>query len=104
MDTETTGAPSSEGITLKEIGDGTYVVLEGQHSDRSTSTTIVFAVATVLEEDPVTLEPIAEYVNPDALDVFTTAATDGFLSFTYADCRISIESNGNIQIEPEQAD
>jgi len=104
MDTEVTGAHDSEGIALKEISDGTYVVLEGQHLGRSLSTTIILAVAKVCGKDPVTIDPLAEYINPDALDLFASSATDGFLSFTYADCRVSIESGGRIHIEPEPAE
>jgi hypothetical protein len=104
MDTETTGTSDSGGIALKEISDGTYVVLEGQQLGRSLSTTIIFAVAKVRGKDPVMLDPLAEYVNPDALDLFASSATDGFLSFTYADCRVSIESSGRIHIEPEPTD
>lgn len=104
MENDTTGTVVSEGVTLKQIDDDTYVVKAGHHVGDSVSTTIICAVAAVLDEAPVTLPPLTASVNPDALDVFATSATDAFCAFTYAGCRVSIDSTNRIQIQVTSPD
>ena len=104
MGAETEGELVSRGVAVKHIDDETYVVTGEHHPGDSLSTTVVCAVAEVLDKDPVTLAPLTEFVNPDALDIFATSATDGFCSFTYADCRVSIDSNNRIQIQVDSPD
>jgi hypothetical protein len=67
-------------------------------SDPSPSETLVLALADLFDADPLALEPLYETVAPDALDEFVTtggrSAVDGHLSFTYADCEVTVHASG----------
>lgn len=96
--TDDTTPTVADELALREVDDGTYVVLHKRRPGHSVSTTVVLAVAAVLDEDPGELDPLAEVINPDALDDLVNSATEGAISFTYADCRVSIKCGGSIHL------
>lgn len=71
--------------------------------DRSepATTAIVIHVAAANECDPLDLPPLANAVDPDALDrVFSGETLAGRVSFMYADCEVTLRSDGRIRIVP----
>jgi len=101
-------APTISGIELDSVQfcheSGTY---EAAYDHESTSPVmaIVAAVGNVLNTDPIELDPLSETVDGDALErvLQTPDPTDGSvqLSLSYADCDITVSSDGHIQIAPE---
>ena len=86
METDESSTATCDGPIVRELDDGTYAVLHTPGPGESLSTTVA-------------LDPLSEFVNPDALDGFVTSTTDCFLSFTYMDCRVSIDADRTIQIQ-----
>lgn len=72
----------------------------------SVSTAVRRVVSAVKGCKPSELEPIAQSVDPDALDdLFETqedgpSRTGGRVSFVYSDCHISIDNGEYLTIEP----
>ena len=99
METDESNTATHDGPIIRELDDGTYAVLHTLGPGESLSTTVALAVAKVLNQDPIALDPLSEFVNPDALDGFVTSTTDCFLSFTYMNCRVSIDADRTIQIQ-----
>ncbi|RQH03227.1 HalOD1 output domain-containing protein [Natrarchaeobius oligotrophus] len=73
------------------------------------STALLDAVASVLDVDPLELEPLSACIEPDALNELVThwqtgesGAVDGSVSFTFSDCVITVRADGEIVIDPEQ--
>lgn len=70
------------------------------------STAIVTAVAAIHDVSIAGLEPLTDRVDPDALDrLFTpgrcgSPRLDGTLTFQFANCTITVESEGEVRIEP----
>lgn len=66
--------------------------------DESVSTAVVRAVSAVEGRKPSSLRPLADVVDPTALDTLFdprydgTPRTGGRLSFVFSDCRITIDS------------
>ncbi|MBV0926267.1 hypothetical protein KTS45_18835 [Halomicroarcula limicola] len=89
------------GIKLKELDDGRYAVDLERYSDQPLSTLIICSVAAAVGKDPVTLTPLRNTINPEALEAVAESATDGILSFNYSGCRVSVKCGSNIYIQPE---
>ena len=74
-------------------------------SDDSLSTSVVFALATALEEDALALDqPLSDVLDPDALDaLFTPLVGDDTdvaeVSFKYQDAAVTVRSDGVIEID-----
>ncbi|MFD1514460.1 MULTISPECIES: HalOD1 output domain-containing protein [Halomarina] len=67
------------------------------------STRIVEAVVDELDHDPLTLPPLQDDVDGDALDVlFATASTPPELTLAYAGCRVRVDASG-VDVEQESA-
>ncbi|NGM69693.1 hypothetical protein G6M89_11855 [Natronolimnobius sp. AArcel1] len=70
------------------------------------STTVVVAVATLLETTVADLEALYSCIDADALNTLCahwmadTRITEGTIEFTYAGCRVMITAAGAIVIEP----
>ncbi|WP_254545144.1 HalOD1 output domain-containing protein [Halomarina pelagica] len=72
----------------------------------SLSITVMQAVGAVVDVDPMELDSLYEAVDPDALDeLFCPGpdgqpSIDGRIRFRFAGCRVTVESNGTILVEP----
>jgi len=79
-------------------------------SDERTSTAVVRAVSAVDGRTPETLPPLAERLDPGALNtLFDTesggsAPTDRQLSFRYADCHITVYNGDYLCLTPAASD
>ncbi|MFP8952701.1 HalOD1 output domain-containing protein [Natrialbaceae archaeon A-arb3/5] len=89
-------------------GRGTYHVWCDTSEYESASTALLDGFATVLDVDPVDLDPLSACVDPDALNAMvahwqTTDAevANGTVSFTYSQCHVTVRADGEIVIEPE---
>lgn len=74
-------------------------------SDDSVSMSVVRAVSAVTGREPCSLRPLAEVVDPEALDSLFdemhdgTPRSGGSLSFVYAGCRVSIENDEYLHLD-----
>ena len=78
--------------------------------DEPVSTAVVQAVSAVENRDPATLQPLASVLDTDALDsLFApradgTARTGGRVSFVYSNCRLTVDNNEYLTIQPLEID
>lgn len=84
---------------------GTYRVSVDPDSDTPLAVAIVQALAAITQSDPLQLEPLVEYIDPEALERMYTAdrstsATRPAVSFSYADHQITVEPTTEITIPP----
>jgi len=74
-------------------------------SDESVSTAVVRAVSAVEGRDPRSLRPLADAVDPTALDTLFaprydgTPRTGGRLSFVYGNCHIMIDNGEYLTLQ-----
>jgi hypothetical protein len=72
------------------------------------STAIVTAVAAIHDVPIASLDPLTNRVDPDALDRLFTPGRggapqlDGTLTFEFAECTITVESEGEVRIVPDE--
>lgn len=70
----------------------------------ATSQAVVAAVAAETGANPMTLEPLYNVLDPDALDALfsadesATAAPPARVEFTYAGCAVSVTGDGTIDV------
>ena len=70
------------------------------------SAAVVETVGVATDEDPLDLPPLYRRVDSDALDVVLdrgrrpAAAGDVRVSFTYADCEVTVASHGGVVVIP----
>lgn len=75
-------------------------------SDESISTAVMRAVSAVEGRDPLSLRPLTDVLDPDALDRLFAARHDGTarrggsLSFVYSKCRVTVENGEYLTIHP----
>ena len=55
-------------------------------------------VANTTNSDPSELPVLYDHIDPDALDVLIKRMSDGEISFTYAGCEVTVESDGSIRL------
>lgn len=66
--------------------------------DESVSMAVVYAVSAVEGREPRSLEPLADVLDPDALDALFAPLADGTLrpggrvSFVYSECRVTVDN------------
>lgn len=86
-------------IDYDERADSYHVACE---SSELASTNVVLSIAALEGVGPVDLPPLAETVDPDALDkLFSPSAdVDGSVSFEYAGYDVTISSDGKLEIVP----
>lgn len=71
----------------------------------SASTAVIRAVSAVEGRDPLSLRPLTEVLDPDALDALFgsrddgTARPGGRLTFVYSKCRITIDNDEYLTLE-----
>ena len=74
--------------------------------DEPVSLAVVRAVAAVEGREPCALRPLAEVVDPDALDALFEprgdgeARTGGHLSFVYSSCRVTVDNGEYLTLRP----
>lgn len=74
--------------------------------DESVSTVVIRAVSAVEGRDPLSMRPLADVLDPAALDALFDARVDGtprpggHLSFVYSECRVSIDNGEYLAVEP----
>ena len=69
--------------------------------DGSISEAVILAVSEATETDPIELEPLYDYVDPDALDrLFRTrgglASRQGTVVFTMDGCEVTVHADGTV--------
>jgi hypothetical protein len=75
-------------------------------SDESVSSAVVRAVSAVEDREPCSLQPLADVLNPDALDeLFTSrpggrSRTGGRIAFVYSNCRVTIDNGEYLTLQP----
>jgi hypothetical protein len=75
-------------------------------NDRSVSAVVVDSVADALGVSPLELEtPLYQVIDPDALnDLFaptpTTEREPSRVSFTYAECEVTVQGRGEVVVQP----
>ena len=87
---------------------GTYHVWYDDAAYEPVSTAVLFAVSSVRGVEPGDLEPLADAVEPDALNELCvhwrrrdSQAADGSVSFSFAQCRVTVRADGEIAIDPD---
>lgn len=65
----------------------------------SVSTRVVEAVAEYSGTDVLDLPPLYDSIDPDALERILPGMTEGYVSFVYADQRVTVDSYGAISVE-----
>ena len=97
---------SKHGLTIIYDADNEiYHVSNDSGSTLPLTVTIIQAIATLTETDPHTLEPLANYIDPDHLEgLFNpdhpVRSQSPTVSFTYAGCHITVESPIEMTITP----
>lgn len=62
---------------------------------------VVQSVATTTKTDPLELPPLYDAIDPDALAGVVDGMTRGEVTFTYADCTVTVTETGLITVEPD---
>lgn len=74
--------------------------------DGEPSISIVSAVAAATDQDPVEMEPLANVIDTDALDVLVSSDNPDsnlvHISFVYEGTHVTVDSSGLLRIEPEE--
>lgn len=86
--------------------DGSYHLRHEESNPDSLCYTVFRAVGAITGRAPQTLDPLADTIDPDALEkLFDRSDTrgntvDACLTIQYHGCRVSIYSDGHIVVEP----
>jgi hypothetical protein len=67
----------------------------------TTSERVVEAVAEASECDVLELPPLYESIDPDALGALVDAMANGDISFTYANHRVTVDSDGTVSVDAD---
>lgn len=62
------------------------------------STNVVLSIAAIENIRPTQLPPLAQTIDPDALNTVFECSDDAILSFSYAGYRITLDALGSIEI------
>lgn len=74
--------------------------------DESVHTAVVRAVSAVEGRDPLSLRPLTDVLDPDALDRLFDPQPDGSarrggsLTFVYSNCRVTVENGEYLTLHP----
>jgi len=75
-------------------------------SNESVTSAVTRAVSAVEGREPCSLQPLADVLDPDALDELFAprpggrSRTGGRISFIYSDCRVSIDNGEYLILQP----
>lgn len=96
---------ASTGVMEYDSASNTYhTVLEWTTHDPSIAVVELFA--RLLDVDPVDIEPLSDSIDPAALDALLQGqqtrfrAGDCTVAFTYLEHRVTVSSDGSVEIEP----
>lgn len=64
------------------------------------STNVVLSVAAIEGVQPTHLPPLANTIDPDALDSLFGCSNDAILSFSYAGYRVTLDAIGSLEVVP----
>ncbi|MHC3438685.1 HalOD1 output domain-containing protein [Natrialbaceae archaeon A-gly3] len=86
------------------IGDGDGVLRRVPPAG-CTAMTIVDGVAEVTDTDPLSLRPLGEVIDPDALEAFSGGQrgeppTTGYVTFEYAGCVVLVDHDDRVMVVP----
>lgn len=74
--------------------------------NESVSMAVVYAVSAVVGREPQLLRPLAEVLDPDALNALFGSRDDGGarpggrLTFVYSNCRVTIDNGEYLSLDP----
>lgn len=72
-------------------------------ADRA-STRVVEAVAAAADADPLEMAPLADVVDPEALDGLFASGAEGRLAFRYDGHDVTVHSDGRVLVDDEAED
>ncbi|EMA07373.1 HalOD1 output domain-containing protein [Haloferax denitrificans] len=64
------------------------------------STNVVLSIAAIEGVRPTQLPPLAQTIDPDALETVFGRSDDALLSFSYAGYRVTLDALGSIEVVP----
>ena len=70
------------------------------------SEAVISTVAVATEQNPADIPSLYSAIDPDALDALCTSTNarpvspDGCVRFEYADCRVTVENQGTVLVDP----
>ncbi|MFC7127886.1 HalOD1 output domain-containing protein [Haloferax chudinovii] len=77
---------------------GSYRV--DRDSSELLSTNVVLSIAAIEGVRPTQLPPLAQTIDPDALETVFGRSDDALLSFSYAGYRVTLDALGSIEVVP----
>lgn len=83
--------------------------VEYDWSNISPSTAVAETIAVVVDRDPTSLDPLYEWVEPDALDSIMSSNEAGstdqniVISFTFYDLSITVDAQGEVVVRPRDS-
>lgn len=80
---------------------------EFDFADRSPSSAVVTAVAEAADRDPAAIDPLYNYVDPDAIDTVVGSAAlpaELDLQFRFADYRVRLQGDGTVTVHRQQSE
>lgn len=103
---EVTVDSSGEIIVLSALPDGGSEYADTIDTDESAPSAVVRAVSDLTGLDPTEMDPLYDYVDPDALDTLVGNATDGdvtdfYISFRMQGVRVAIDGDRSIVVHDE---
>lgn len=75
-------------------------------SDEQVSETVITAVATAIDADPLEMEPLYDSIDPDALDRLCRPSNPSptlQLQFSLAGCAVEVRGDGTVTVTPPTA-
>lgn len=66
---------------------------------RTVSERLIQRVANTTNSNSSELPVLYDHIDPDALDTLIEKMSDGEISFTYAGCEVTVESEGTIRLD-----
>ena len=85
---------------------GTYHVWCDETDYEPVTLALLVAVSSIRGVEPADLEPLSERIDPDALNALLDhwqgdrTGVEGSISFSFADCSVTISADGEIVIDP----
>lgn len=77
--------------------------LSMESAEPAVSTRIVRRVARATNRDETELPLLYDAIEPEALDTLIDRMSDGEISFGYAECKITVKSDGTIRVDAPSA-
>lgn len=98
--------PPTPAVEYDPDSDAYYATFDP--TDRSVNEAVVESVAAVLNREPLEIDPLYEYVDPDALEAMIDAAGQKrspycSMSFRFEETDVTVGADGRIRIELDDA-